>query len=135
MLNLSVFTGRLTKDPELKTTPGGVSVTSFSIAVDRPFQRSGEEKQTDFFDIVAWRGTAEFITKYFQKGSLICVQGSMQTRTYTDRNGVNRKAYELVVDKAHFVESKKQDGPDVYNNDTAGATGDFEDVDFADLPF
>ena len=107
MLNSAVFMGRLVADPELRTTPNGASVTSFTIAVDRPFQRSGAERVTDFFDVVAWRNTAEFITKFFHKGNLICVQGYMTTRTYTDKNGVNRKADELVAENAHFVESKR----------------------------
>ena len=113
MLNLMVITGRLTAYPELKTTPGGVSVTSFTVAVDRPHQRSGQERQTDFFDVVAWRNNAEFITRYFSKGDLICVQGYMTTRTYTDKNGANRKVYELVAESAHFCESKKsrEEGP------------------------
>ena len=113
MLNLMVITGRLTAYPELKTTPSGVSVTSFTVAVDRPHQRSGQERQTDFFDVVAWRNNAEFITRYFSKGDLICVQGYMTTRTYTDKNGANRKVYELVAESAHFCESKKsrEEGP------------------------
>ena len=89
MFNLVVLTGRLTADPELKTTPNGTSVTSFSIAVDRRY-RSGEERQTDFINIVAWRTSAEFICKYFKKGSLIGIEGSIQTRRYQDKNGNNR---------------------------------------------
>ena len=107
MLNSVSFIGRLTADPELRTTPNGASVTTFTIAVERPFQKSGQDKQTDFFDLVAWRGTAETITRYFHKGNLICVQGYMTTRTYTDKNGINRKVYELVTEHVHFVESKK----------------------------
>lgn len=97
----------------MKTTPNGVSVTSFTVAVDRPYQRSGQERQADFFDVVAWRNNAEFITRYFGKGNLICVQGYMTTRTYEDKNGIRRKAYELVADSAHFCESKKsrEEGP------------------------
>ncbi|MEE1054531.1 MAG: single-stranded DNA-binding protein, partial [Acutalibacteraceae bacterium] len=89
MFNLVVLTGRLTADPELKTTPNGISVTSFSIAVDRRY-RSGEERQTDFINIVAWRTSAEFICKYFKKGNLIGIEGSIQTRRYQDKNGNNR---------------------------------------------
>ena len=113
MLNLMVITGRLTADPELKTTPNGVSVTSFTVAVDRPRQRSGQERQADFFDVVAWRNNAEFITRYFGKGNLICVQGYMTTRMYEDKNGIRRKVYELVADSSHFCESKKsrEEGP------------------------
>ena len=114
MFNLVVLTGRLTADPELKTTPNGISVTSFSIAVGRRY-RAGEEAQTDFINIVAWRQTAEFITKYFKKGSMIGIEGSIQTRRYTDKNGNNRTAFEVVASNAQFVESKR---------DSVGATGD-----------
>ena len=114
MLNSVIFMGRLVADPELRTTPNGASVVSFTIAVDRPFQRGGSDRVTDFFDVVAWRNTAEFISRFFHKGNLIAVQGYMTTRSYTDRNGVNRKAYELVAENAHFVESKR---------DGASATG------------
>ena len=109
MLNACIFIGRLTNDPELKTTPNGVNVTSFSIAVDRPFQsNSGDDRITDFFNVVAWRSNAEFITKYFRKGSPICVQGYMTIRKYTDKDGNNRTAFELVVEHVHFV-GKKED--------------------------
>lgn len=106
MFNLVVLTGRLTADPELKTTANGIPVTSFSIAVNRNY-RSGEEPQTDFINIVAWRQRAEFITKYFKKGSLIGIEGSIQTRRYTDKTGNNRTAFEVVVNNAQFVESKR----------------------------
>lgn len=140
MLNQCVFMGRLTADPELRTTPQGASVTTFTIAVERPFQRSGDEKTTDFFNIVAWRNTAEFITKFFHKGNLICVQGYMTTRTYTDKNGVNRKVYELVAENAHFVESKRDTEVSVYpgsNSQTAPySSGGFEEITGdEDLPF
>ena len=108
MFNLVVLTGRLTANPELKTTPNGISVTSFSIAVNRN-HKAGEEQQTDFINLVAWRQTAEFITKYFQKGSLIGIEGAIQTRRYQDSNGNNRTAFEVVVKNAQFVESKKND--------------------------
>lgn len=89
MFNLVVLTGRLTADPELKTTQSGISVTSFSVAVNRPY-RTVEEQQTDFINVVAWRKTAEFIAKYFKKGNMIGIEGSIQTRKYTDKNGNNR---------------------------------------------
>jgi single-strand DNA-binding protein len=107
MLNVAVLMGRLTADPELRTTPNGVSVTSFTIACDRSYVASGAERQADFIDIVAWRKTAEFICKYFRKGQLIAVQGAIQTRTYTDKSGNKRKAFEIVADNAHFAESKR----------------------------
>jgi single-strand DNA-binding protein len=106
MLNNAVIMGRLTKDPELKTTANGISVTSFTIAVDRKFNKQGEEKQADFIDIIAWRGTAEFISKYFRKGSMIAVQGSIQTRMYEDKNGNKRKAVEIVADEVSFCGDK-----------------------------
>ncbi len=110
MFNLVVLTGRLTADPELKTTPNGVSVTTFSIAVSRRY-RAGEETQADFINIVAWRQTAEFITKYFKKGSMIGIEGSIQTRRYTDKDGKNRTAFEVIANNAQFVEAKRDSAP------------------------
>lgn len=109
MLNSVVMMGRLTADPELRTTPNGVSVTTFTIAVDRPFQKSGSERIADFFDVVVWRSNAEFVTRFFRKGNAICVQGYMTTRTYQDKNGVNRKAYEIVAENVHFTGESKRD--------------------------
>ena len=140
MLNSVIFMGRLVADPELRTTPNGVSVTSFRIAVDRPFQR---ERTADFFDVVAWRREAEFITKYFHKGNMICVQGYMTTRSYTDKNGVNRTAYELV---AQFTGEKRGDAPAAVPSAPAdpapaasyssGDKGDFAEIaGDDDLPF
>lgn len=129
MFNLVVLTGRLTADPELKTTPNGISVTTFSIAVDRRY-RSGEERQTDFINVVAWRQSAEFITKYFKKGNLIGIEGSIQTRKYQDKNGNNRTAFEVVVNNVQFVESKRDSSP----TDATPASFSNADVnDFADL--
>lgn len=107
MLNVAVLMGRLVADPELRQTPNGISVTSFTIAVDRSYVKSGAERQTDFIDIVAWRNTAEFVCKYFRKGQLAAVQGSIQTRTYTDKDGNKRKAFEIVADNVHFAEPKR----------------------------
>lgn len=106
MFNLVVLTGRLTANPELKTTPNGVSVTSFSIAVERRY-RQGEERQADFINIVAWRSSAEFICKYFSKGSMIGIEGAIQTRKYQDKDGNNRTAFEVVANNVQFVESKR----------------------------
>ena len=132
MFNLVVLTGRLTADPELKTTSNGLSVTTFSIAVDRRY-RSGEERQTDFINIVAWRQSAEFITKYFKKGNLIGIEGSIQTRRYQDKNGNNRTAFEVVVNNVQFVESKR-DGSAPMGDNSAPASFSNADVnDFADL--
>ena len=110
MLNVAVLMGRLCADPELRTTPNGVSVTAFTLAVDRSYVKSGTERQADFIDIVAWRSTAEFACKYFRKGQLIAVQGSIQTRSYQDKDGNKRKAFEIVADNVHFAESKKDGG-------------------------
>lgn len=107
MYNKAILVGRLTADPELKQTPNGVAVTSFSIAVNRSYMnKQTGERQTDFLDIVAWRNTAEFICRYFSKGKAILVEGTIQTRTYVDKQGQNRRAWEIVADSAHFVESK-----------------------------
>ena len=105
-MNVVCLLGRLTATPEQKTTQSGVSVTSFSVAVDRTYQPKGAERQTDFINCVAWRNTAEFICRYFQKGQRIALQGSLQSRSYTDKNGNNRTIFEVVVDNAFFAESK-----------------------------
>lgn len=107
MLNSCVLMGRLTADPELRTTQSGKSVASFSLAVDRDFQQSGE-KQADFISVVAWGKTAEFIDKYFCKGRMIAVVGRIQTRTYTDKDGNKRKAVEVVADKVSFTGEKAE---------------------------
>ena len=104
-LNKVILAGRLTSDPELKQSTSGLSVTSFSLAVNRAVAKDAEKK-ADFINIVAWRQTAEFITRYFHKGSAICVVGSIQTRSWKDQNGNTRYATEVVVDEAKFVESK-----------------------------
>ena len=110
MLNTAILMGRLTKDPELRTTQNGTSVTSFTVAVDREYVRQGEERQTDFINVVAWRQTAEFVSRYFQKGSMIAVQGSIQTRNYEDKNGNKRTAVEVIADKVSFCGSKSESG-------------------------
>lgn len=118
MFNLVVLTGRLTADPELKNTPNGVPVCSFTIAVDRRFKQ-GEERQSDFVNIVAWRGQAEFVSKYFSKGSMIGIEGSIQTRRYQDKEGKNRTAFEVMANNVQFVESKKLEGAAEGNSFTA----------------
>ncbi len=141
MLNCAIIMGRLTADPELRTTSNGLSVTSFSVAVDRRFTRSGEEKQTDFINVVAWRQTADFVSKYFQKGSMIAVQGSIQTRSYEDKNGNKRTAVEIVADNVSFCGSKAESGtggmraavPAAYQN--AGSEDFSELAGEDDLPF
>ena len=105
--NKVILGGRLTADPELKTTPSGLSVTTFTIAVNRRFvSQNGNEPQADFINCTAWRQTAEFITRYFRKASSICIVGSIQTRSWTDNQGNKRFATEVVVDEAMFVDSK-----------------------------
>jgi single-strand DNA-binding protein len=111
MLNVAAIMGRLVADPELKTTTQGTSVCRFRIACDRSYVRQGEERKADFIDIAAWRQTAEFVCKYFQKGSLIAIDGSIQTRQYQDKNGNNRTAVEVVTSNVSFAGSKAADKP------------------------
>ncbi len=107
--NKVIIGGRLTADPELKTTPSGISVTSFTIAVNRRFgAKNGEESPADFIGCTAWRQNAEFITRYFRKASSICVVGTLQTRNWTDNNNVKHYATEVVVDEAFFVDAKSE---------------------------
>lgn len=115
MFNLVVLTGRLTSDPELKTTQSNVSVTSFCIAVQRRY-KSGEEPITDFINIVAWRNTAEFVAKYFKKGNTIGIEGSIQTRKYTDKDGNNRVVFEVLASNVQFVESKRNTDINIAND-------------------
>ena len=116
MFNLVVLTGRLTADPELKYTQNNVPVCSFSIAVDRRYKQ-GEERQADFINITAWRQTAEFVSKYFSKGSMIGIEGSIQTRRYQDKDGNNRTAFEVVANNVQFVESKRPEDTTAPQND------------------
>ena len=104
-INTVILGGRLSAEPELKQTQGGTSVCSFSIAVNRKYQKDGEQA-TDFINCVAWQKTAEFVCKYFKKGSSICVIGNIQTRSWTDNNGNKRYATEVVADEVKFVDSK-----------------------------
>lgn len=142
-LNKVILGGRLTADIELKQTPSGVSVCQFSLAVNRRFSKEGEQS-TDFINCVAWRNTAEFINKYFRKGSSLCVVGQIQTRSWTDSNDQKRYATEVLVDEALFVDSKNS----AEQAETSGAgsyipdaykppeTPNFEDADTdSDLPF
>ena len=108
MLNKIVLMGRLTADPELRRTNGGTSVTSFTLAVDRDFKSQSGEKQTDFINCVAWRGTAEFISKHFHKGSMAVAAGSLQSRQY-EKNGDKRTVWEVLVENIYFGDSKKSD--------------------------
>ena len=106
MFNLVVLSGRITAEPELKNTSNGVPVCNFSIAVERRYKQ-GEERQADFINVVAWRNSAEFVCKYFNKGSMIGIEGAIQTRKYQDKEGNNRTAFEVVANNVQFIESKK----------------------------
>ena len=110
MYNKVIIMGRITNDLELKTTPQGASVLAFSVAVDRRYQTKGEEKKTDFFNVVAWRNEAEFISRYFSKGRMILIEGELQTRAYTDKNNNTVRVTEIVADRATFTGEKKPDG-------------------------
>jgi single-strand DNA-binding protein len=140
MYNKSILIGRMVADPELRTTPNGVSVCSFRIAVNRPYSKDGGK--ADFIDIVAWRERAEFVCRYFSKGKPILVEGSIQTRNYEDKNGSKRTAVEVVADNCRFVESKGsgESSPAPKSADIGYASGpngqDFTEIeDNSDLPF
>ena len=129
MLNYDVKTGRLTADPELRTTQNGVPVVGVTLAVQRNY-KIDDEYPTDFLNFVAWRGTAEFICKHFRKGNLITVEGALETRKYTDKDGNNRTAYEIKVDRAHFCESAggRQNNNNGGNPPAADSVGGFTPV-------
>lgn len=132
MINNVVLMGRLTTTPELKSTQSGTSVTSFTLAVERSYAKQGEQRQADFIDCVAWRNTADFITKYFQKGDMIAVTGEIQTRNFEDKNGNKRKATEVLVNQASFCGGKTETKP----NMNVEVDNDFEEITANDdLPF
>jgi single-strand DNA-binding protein len=141
MLNICALQGRITRDLELKSTPSGVSVVRFQIAVDRNYQPQGKERQADFIDCVAWRQTAEFISRYFHKGSMIALDGSIQTQNYTDRDNKQRKSVEVVANNVSFCDSKKNatEGNTEGESDklSINADDDFEEIvdDDDSLPF
>lgn len=152
MLNVVAIMGRLVADPELRTTTQGNSVCSFRIACDRSYVQQGQERQADFIDIVAWRQQADFVSKYFKKGSMIAIEGSLQTRQYQDKNGNNRTAVEVVANNISFAGAKRQDAQSApsYEQQTIshvqqakaqsgfaqGGTDDFAVInDNDDLPF
>lgn len=153
MLNHVVVMGRLTRDPELRRTQSGTAVTSFSIAVERDFKGQDGEKATDFFDVTAWRNTAEFVSRYFSKGRMVVVDGRLQSRKWEDRDGNRRTSIEIVADNCYFGDSKKESsapapseayppsggyGPSGYG-DYAGGYGDSQfrelENDDGELPF
>ena len=134
MYNKVILMGRITHDIEIKTTPSGNAVTSFSIAVDRRVQSKDGEKVTDFIDCVAWRQTADFIARFFSRGKLILIEGELRTRTYTDKNGNNRKVVEVIVDRASFTGEKsgaqeqrheQSAPPEQYEQQTADSGDDY----------
>ena len=144
MINVVALMGRLTFEPELRTTPSGVSVLRFQVACDRNYQKSGAERQADFIDCVAWRQQAEFISRYFHKGSMIAVEGSIQTNNFTDKNGQNRKQTEVVVSNVSFCGGKNENSDaqnQSYNQPApsyaSAQSSDFEEIvdDDDDLPF
>ena len=151
MLNQIVLMGRLTRDPELRRTASGIAVASFAIAVERDYTSQGAEKETDFIDIVAWRNTAEFVSKYFAKGRMAVVSGRLQIRSWTDKDGNKRRSAEVVADSVYFGDSKKESngsgssyGGNSYNTPGHNSTtyevtpqNDFAEIDDDDgeLPF
>ena len=131
-LNKVIMGGRLTSDPELKTTQSGLSVTQFNIAVNRKVKQ-GEEQKTDFFNVTAWRQTAEFITRYFNKGSSICIVGSLQNNSWTDQNGQKRYKMDILADEVMFVDSRSDSSAPTV---TTPIVPKFEEVKTdEDLPF
>lgn len=136
MLNNVIIMGRLTRDPELRRTQSGTAVTSFTMAVDRDFKSQSGEKETDFIDVVAWRSTAEFVAKYFTKGRMAVVEGRLQIRDWTDKDGNKRRNVEVLADNIYFGDAKK----DVDSGANRYAGGQFVEVDEdfdadGDMPF
>ena len=120
MLNHIVLMGRLTRDPELRRTANGVAVASFTLAVDRDFAAAGAEKETDFIDIVAWRNTAEFVSKYFTKGRMAVVCGRLQIRNWNDKEGNKRRSAEVIAENVYFGDSKRDSADGSYGNASYG---------------
>lgn len=143
MINSVVLMGRLTHEPELKVTTSGLSVIRITIACDRSYQKSNEERKADFIDVTAWRQTAEFISRYFHKGSMIAVQGSIQTDNYTDRDGNKRKSFQIAANNVSFCGSKVESGVNTEHGEqpasgySSADNSDFEEIvdDDNDLPF
>ena len=146
MLNCAAIMGRLTADPELKKTSQDISVCSFTVAVDRNFVKQGEERQADFIDVTAWRQQAEFVSRFFHKGSMIAVNGSIQTRNWEDKNGNKRKSTEIIADNISFCGGKNDTNtgtsaaPATFNEPAPSYStadeGDFQEIpDEDDLPF
>ena len=139
MLNRVIITGRLTKDPELKRTGSGTAVTSFTVACERDFKDQNGKKETDFLDVVVWRNTAEFVSKYFSKGRMITVEGRLQIRNWKDQNGNDRRSAEIVAENVYFGDSKQSEGYAERNEvpDVPTAEPEFAEIKEEDgeLPF
>ena len=134
MLNKIFIMGRLTRDPELRRLENGTAVTRFSLAVDRDFKSQNGERSTDFIDVVAWRSTAEFVSKYFSKGRMAIVEGRLQVRGWQDKDGNTRKTTEVVADRMYFGDSKQEIKPD--SKKQPAPADDFAEIeDDGDLPF
>lgn len=136
MLNRIIIMGRMVRDPELRTTQSGTSVTSFTLAVDRDFKdKDSGEKSTDFIDVVAWRQTAEFVCKFFAKGRMAVVEGRLQIREWKDKDGNNRRTAEIVAESVYFGDSKPSEGSNAPSYGAPAGGGFSEIDDEGDLPF
>ena len=136
MLNRIIVMGRMTRDPELRRTNSGTAVASFTVAVDRDFKSQSGEKETDFIDVVAWRNTAEFASKYFTKGRMAVVEGRLQIRDWTDKDGNKRRSAEIVADSVYFGDSKRDGGDTVQSEPQSEPQSGFSEVeDDGDRPF
>ena len=133
MLNKIILMGRLTRDPELRRTRSGTAVTSFSLAVDRDYKPQDGERETDFIDIVAWRGTGEFVSKYFTKGRMAVVEGRLQVRDWTDKDGNKRRSTEVVADNVYFGDSKRSESGTPA--EPSGELQELPDEEKGELPF
>ena len=134
MLNKIILMGRLTRDPELRKTGNGTAVTSFTLAVDRDYKPQDGERETDFIDVVAWRGTAEFVFKYFSKGRMAVVEGRLQVRDWTDKDGAKRRSTEVIADSVYFGDSKKVSDSDT-PAEPSGEIRELPDDEKGELPF
>lgn len=141
-MNKAIIMGRLTRDPEVRTTPSQVAVATFTVAVDRRFKNANGEKQADFIPVVAWRKLSEIVSRYFRKGSRIIVVGSIQTRNWEDKDGNKRTSTEIIADEIHFVDSKKESEQNAYQQHSGqqqyggqvDANAGYEDAGFLPAP-
>lgn len=133
MLNKIILMGRLTRDPELRRTQSGTAVASFTLAVDRDYKPQDGERETDFIDIVAWRGTGEFVSKYFTKGRMAVVEGRLQVRDWTDKDGNKRRSTEVIADNVYFGDSKRSESGTPA--EPSGELQELPDEEKGELPF